>query len=353
MYSVRDGRRVLALVYGGMSPEHDVSVRSAQSVLSVIDRTRFAVLLVYISREGLWAVSDAPSDADVDERTMRMAHGKKADVSFLAAVDVVFPMLHGPMGEDGTIQGMLDVLGVPYVGCGVLASAIGMDKISMKHVCAARGIPQCRWMAVVARDFARDAARVRARIAQSIGYPCFVKPSRGGSSLGISRVAAPDALDEALEEALRHDARLIIEEALHVREIEVGMLGGEDVRTSVVGEVRCPSVFYDTAAKYSSAHTELIVPAPIDDDIADAARALAVDAYEAIDARGLARVDFFYRESDRALLLNEINTMPGFTSMSMYPKLWMHSGVAIDVLVQTLIDQAMRHSCSSVQIGVP
>jgi D-alanine-D-alanine ligase len=341
---VTDRSRIrVAVVYGGRSSEHAISCVSAGSILRHLDPARFEVIPVGIARDGSWL------RADVDPDELAIADGKMPEVSgsadsalaavgnILASVDVVFPILHGPYGEDGTIQGLLELAGLPYVGAGVLASAAGMDKEFAKKLMAADGIPVGDFVVLrPGQDMpaAEDIAR--------LGFPLFVKPARGGSSIGVSRVADPDGLSAAIAEARRHDPKVIIESAIVGRELECGVLEfpDGDVRASTIGEIRVPGVgVYDFDTKYLDDAAELDVPAAVDDQTAKLLQALAIRTFNALDCQGLARVDFFLTSDGP--VVNEINTMPGFTTISMYPRMWGASGVDYQTLVGTMVETAL------------
>ena len=359
------GRVRVAVVYGGRSSEHAISCVSAGSILRNLDPERFEVVAVGITPGGSWVLTDAQPDAlaitdgrlpevtgtsgtalalpaDPGRRGELLSLGQGAG-QLLAAVDVVFPVLHGPYGEDGTIQGLLELAGVPYVGAGVLASAAGMDKEFTKKLLAAEGLPIGDQ--VVLRPH-QDTVELEDR--ERLGLPVFVKPARGGSSIGVSRVTAWDQLPEAIAQARRHDPKVIVEAAVPGRELECGVLEFPDgrVEASTVGEIRVAGVrgnedaFYDFATKYLEDAAELDVPAKIDDDVADAVRQLAIRAFRAIDCQGLARVDFFLTENGP--VVNEINTMPGFTTISMYPRMWAASGVDYPTLLATMVETALK-----------
>ncbi|KUH98982.1 D-alanine--D-alanine ligase family protein [Mycobacterium sp. IS-3022] len=359
------GRVRVAVVYGGRSSEHAISCVSAGSILRNLDPERFDVVAVGITPEGAWILTNAQPDtlaidngrlpqvtaasgtelalaADPRRRGQLLSLGQGPG-ELLAAVDVVFPVLHGPYGEDGTIQGLLELAGVPYVGAGVLASAAAMDKEFTKKLLAAAGLPIGDQE--VLRP-GRDTLSVEAR--ERLGLPVFVKPARGGSSIGVSRVTAWDQLPLAVEAARRHDPKVIVEAAVPGRELECGVLEFPDgrVEASTVGEVRVAGVrgredgFYDFATKYLEDAAELDVPAKVDDDVADAVRRLAIQAFDAIDCQGLARVDFFLTEDGP--VINEVNTMPGFTTISMYPRMWAASGVDYPTLLATMVDTALK-----------
>jgi D-alanine-D-alanine ligase len=357
----------VAVVFGGRSDEHEISCVTAGSVLEAIDRDRYDVVPIGIARDGRWVL-----EADDPERlritgpgALPSVDGGRATVSLarveaatdlvvtepsspprtLGEVDVVFPLLHGPWGEDGTIQGMLEMAGVRYVGAGVLASAVSMDKAYMKVVLQAAGLPVMPSTTVGDREWRDHQVDARARC-DALGYPLFVKPARGGSSIGISKVHEAAELDEALTEAHRHDPKALVEAfAAGGREIECGVLGnpGGEPETTLPAEIRIGGEheFYDFAAKYlPEEHTELDVPADVDDDTAGRLRALAARAFDAVGCEGLARVDFFLMP-DGALVINELNTMPGFTPTSMFPRMWAASGVAYPELVDRLLRLAL------------
>jgi D-alanine-D-alanine ligase len=354
----------VAVVYGGRSSEHAISCVSAGSILRNLDPERFEVVAVGISPEGSWMLTDArPETLAITDGRLPQVSGTsgtalalpadprrggqlismdKGPGELLAAVDVVFPVLHGPYGEDGTVQGLLELAGVPYVGAGVLASAAGMDKEFTKKLLAAEGLPIGDQVVLRAQD---NTLELEDR--ERLGLPVFVKPARGGSSIGVSRVAAWDQLPSAIALARRHDPKVIVEAAVPGRELECGVLEFPDgtVEASTVGEIRVSGVrgredaFYDFATKYLEDAAELDVPAKVDDEIADAVRQLAIRAFRAIDCQGLARVDFFLTENGP--VINEINTMPGFTTISMYPRMWAASGVDYPTLLATMVDTAL------------
>ena len=358
------GRVRVAVVFGGRSGEHAISCVSAGSVLANLDRERFDVVPVGITRDGAWVVgADDPRELAIDDRTLPSVDASRPALALpgdptrggllvlepgragevFAGVDVVFPVLHGPYGEDGTIQGLLELAGVPYVGAGVLASAAGMDKEFTKKLLVAEGLPIGDH--VVLRPN-KDTVALEDR--ERLGLPVFVKPARGGSSIGVSRVTAWDQLPVAIDLARKHDPKVIVEAAIPGRELECGVLEFPDgrVEASTVGEIRVAGVrgredaFYDFETKYLDDAAELDVPAKIDDDVADAVRQLAIRAFNAIDCQGLARVDFFL--TDDGPVVNEINTIPGFTTISMYPRMWAASGVDYPTLLATMVDTALK-----------
>lgn len=345
----------LVILFGGRSAEHEVSCMSALHVLRAADPDRYEPVAVGITRDGRWVdagdvlgslgtnvggTASLPSPDDID--------GPVIDP--LAAIGpatapppiVVMPLLHGPMGEDGTVQGLLELARVPYVGAGVLGSALCMDKGAAKDVLANAGLPQARWL--TAREPDAGAAFV-ARVRHELGLPCFVKPANLGSSVGVTKAHDHAEVAGAIAEALRYDEYVVVEEAIIGREIEVGVLGNDDPRASVPGEIVPSRDFYDFDDKYVAGAAELRVPAPLSADAAKTARSLAVAAFKALRVDGMARVDFFYEEHGRGFLVNELNTIPGFTSISMYPKLWAASGLSYPALVDELVRLALeRHT---------
>ncbi|MFD7324684.1 D-alanine--D-alanine ligase family protein [Streptomyces sp. NPDC059875] len=363
----------VAVVFGGRSSEHAISVVTAGAVLRAIDRTKYDVLPIGITTDGRWALTaDAPERMAIADRALPnvsdLAESEQGGVVLsvdpanrevvytepgsvpkaLGEVDVVFPMLHGPYGEDGTLQGLLELSGVPYVGAGVLASAVGQDKEYMKRVFTSFGLPVGPYEVIRPREWEQNPAAARKKIvefAAEHGWPLFVKPARGGSSMGITKVDDLSGLDEAIEEARRHDPKILVESLLRGREIECGVLEFEDgPRASVPAEI--PPVtdhdFYDFEAKYIDSASG-IVPAPIGDEATAEVQRLAVAAYEAVSCEGLVRADFFLTE-DGEFVINEINTMPGFTPISMYPRMWQESGVSYPELVDRLIQAALTRS---------
>jgi D-alanine-D-alanine ligase len=363
----------LALLYGGRSAEHAVSVVSARSVIEALDPERFEVVPIGITRDGSWMLPDTPPgelvapDGGLPEveaagtalalrPEQRSAALTEAVVptqagppvpggARIGAIDVVFPILHGPYGEDGTVQGLFELADLPYVGSGVLASALAMDKAMAKVVFAQHGLPQVPFLLVRERDWRADPARVAAEVAERFTFPVFVKPSRLGSSIGINKVKIPADLAAAMEEAFRHDPKVLVEQGIAARELECGVVGNELPETSLVGEVVPGNEFYDFEAKYLDESLELLIPAPVPDEVAARVRELAVRAFQALDCEGFARVDFFYQDGSGEVLLNEVNTIPGFTPKSMFPLLWSASGLAYPELIARLVALAVeRHA---------
>jgi D-alanine-D-alanine ligase len=366
----RDAVARVMVVFGGRSGEHEVSIASARAVADALHRSgRHEVLPVGITREGAWISSSAPMrelESRAWERARESAgspppkHFQKSFTKLVVPaserlpvglddVDVVFPVLHGPYGEDGTIQGVLEVASIPYVGSGVLASAAGMDKVTMKKLFAFHGLPQVRWLGLSRKEWEGDRRRRIGEIETALGYPCFVKPSNLGSSVGINRATNAGELAEALDAAATLDRRIIVEEGVNAREIEVSVLGNEEPEVSVPGEIVVTrQEFYDYEAKYTEGGMELNAPASLSKDTLTEVYRIARTAYTALDAAGMARVDFFLERSTGRVLLNEINTIPGFTPTSVYPKLWAASGLPYEELLDRLIRLALeRHGASS------
>jgi D-alanine-D-alanine ligase len=372
----------VGIIYGGRSGEHEVSVASAASVIKALDRTRYEPLPIRIEKDGRWTIADraptAISAAEVIEQarvvaarpprpgreTVLVAHptedtlltierrqlrssdpdAEQAIVTGLG-LDVVFPVLHGPYGEDGTVQGLLELANIPYVGAGVMASAVGMDKAAMKVLFAARGLPVVPWQAFVRREWERERGRVTEAVL-ALGLPVFVKPANLGSSVGISKVKASDGLARAVETALEFDRKIVIESGvLEAREIECAVLGNDDPQASVPGEVIPSREFYDYEAKYLDESSRTVIPADLPGALVAEVQQLAKDAFRAIDAAGMARVDFLLAGTTGTLYVNEINTIPGFTTISMFAKMWAASGVSYPMLVDRLIQLAIeRHA---------
>ncbi len=331
MSAVSPKRIRVAVLYGGQSGEHDVSLMSAGSIMENLDESRFDVTPVYIDRAGQWSLP----------------------LENLRGFDVAFPALHGPMGEDGTVQGLLKLLGVPCVGASVVGSAVGMDKTFFKDVMRARNLPVAPYVTVSRAEWRSRPEVVSATALEKIGYPCFIKPANMGSSVGISKVKRADDLGPAIEEAFRWDRKALIEWAVpNARELEVSVLGNDAMRASVVGEIRPSREFYDYEAKYldkGDGASRLLIPAPIPDPLSKLIREVAVEVALAVEARGLARVDFLLDGSARGesptageIYVGEINTMPGFTEISMYPKLWAASDLPYADLLTRILELALE-----------
>lgn len=354
----------LAVIFGGRSPEHDVSVVSARAILREADPDRFEVLPFGVTRSGHWLTPretaaqltaiEAGERPDLITPDGAAADGASADralpsildapevLSALRSIDVVFPIVHGRNGEDGTLQGLCELAGLPYVGSGVAASAAGMDKVLMRAAFTAAGLPQARYAVLTDREATAPTAADVAAIGSSLGYPLFVKPANGGSSIGVGRARSSEDFPAAITEAARYDRKVMIEEALPGREIECAVLGNAEPRPSPLGEIRPAEDFYTYEAKYGDRGTELIVPADLPPETAQRVQDYALRAFRALDCAGLARVDCFVDGPD--VWVNEINTLPGFTPISMYPRLWQESGVSYRQLITRLVEFALeRH----------
>ena len=340
----------LVVLFGGRSAEHEVSCTTAAHVLRAVDHDRYDALPIGITRDGAWLRADDAMAA--------LARGVAALPEHLAATGtaveplptlqptdetvpvVVFPLLHGPYGEDGTVQGLLEMAGVPYVGTGVLGSSLSMDKAAAKEMLTAHGLPQCAWESARRHEIDDD---VLDRVVSRLGFPIFVKPANMGSSIGVSKAATLDELRAAVTEAARFDDWIVFEETVVGQELECAVLGNDRPRASVMGEVRPGAEFYDYDDKYS-AGAELLIPAPIPQPVSDELRELAVRAFQALRCEGMARVDFFWEENGRGALINEVNTIPGFTPISQYPRLWEASGLPYAKLIDELVALALeRH----------
>ena len=346
----------VGLIFGGRSGEHEISLLSARSVLSALDPTRYEVVPIGITHDGQWftgpraleafergetdSLDPAVLPADPGLRCL-FRWGEGRPMELVSRLDVVFPVLHGSYGEDGTVQGLLELADVPYVGAGVLASSVAMDKALFKTVMRARGLPVVTWVLILAEDVQRDPSSAAAQ-AESVGdYPLFVKPANLGSSVGISKVRSRSDLVEGLMDAARYDRRVLVERGVRAREIEVSVLGNEDPQASLPGEILPSDEFYSYRAKYLDNASQLLIPAPLDDATRESARRLAVEAFRAIDGAGMARADFLLDQDDGSLYINELNTIPGFTRISMYPKLWDLSGLPYPALMDRLIELAL------------
>lgn len=346
-----DGRINLIVIFGGQSAEHDVSCTTAAHVLKAADPAKYRITPVGIARDGRWAIATEAQralSAGPDSLPGRLlADGEIIEPTVAVTPaglgrTVVVPLLHGPLGEDGTVQGMLELAGLPYVGTGVLGSAVAMDKAMAKQVASVHGIPQARYLAFRANELTPSSP---SQIAEELGLPVFVKPANMGSSVGVTKAKTVEALRDAIEIALSYDEWIVVEEAIVGREIEVAVLGNLNPRASIPGEIVPGGEFYDYADKYLEDGSQSIIPAPLTPSQTAEVQALALKSFAALRCEGLSRVDFFFEEGGRGFLLNEINTMPGFTPISMYPKLWIASGVSYRDLIDELVQLALeRHS---------
>jgi D-alanine-D-alanine ligase len=362
-------KKVVGVIFGGRSGEHEISIRSARTVIEQIDPEKYDVVPIAITDDGHWL---SPSESlrqfpDHTQEHFRASLGEPSTATVALAaetstggltvldagggslhLDVVFPVLHGTYGEDGTIQGLLEMADLPYVGCGVLASSCGMDKVFMKTLFRDAGLPICDYVWFLRDEWTANREATLELVGTKLGFPCFVKPANLGSSVGVSRATGKDSLVEAIDLAAEYDRKIIVEEGLEMREIECAVLGNNSPEASLPGEYLIrdeTKAFLDYTEKYSgTGNNEFVVPAPVSDELAAKIRSMAIKAFKAIDGSGLARVDFFLRHDDGALLVNEINTMPGLTDASGYPKMWGGSGKSFPVVIDELIRLAIeRH----------
>jgi D-alanine-D-alanine ligase len=360
----------VGVIFGGRSGEHEVSIRSANAILEAIDHKKYEVVPLAITEEGKW-LSPARSTQllnpalqknlskyqDADGRIALLGDPSQRGLISLeqesggtvtAKLDVVFPALHGPYGEDGTLQGLLEMADIPYVGCGVLASSCGMDKVTMKSLFVQAGLPICKYLWFLRSEWRQDSKKLLRRVMSDIGLPCFVKPANLGSSVGVSRATDKESLIRAIDLAAEYDRKIIVEEEVVAREIECAILGNDQPEASLPGEY----VIYDEAARFldytekyaSTGNVSFVVPAPLSKALTSRIRKMAVKAFQAVDGSGLARVDFFLTQKGGELVINELNTMPGLTEVSGYPKMWAASGLPFPQLLEKLIELAFeRH----------
>lgn len=366
----------IGVIFGGRSGEHEISIRSAKTVIEQIDKDKYEVVPIAISQEGKW-LNPVAALALLPASTQELLTGQISDftqenVALLgdtsykgltrleaasgeertSALDVVFPVLHGTFGEDGTIQGLLEMAGIPYVGCGVLASACGMDKVVMKTLFRDAGLPICRYVWFLRSEWERAGQAATEQVKVKLGFPCFVKPANLGSSVGVSRADDEISLREAVELAAEYDRKIIVEEALDMREIECAVMGNDEPRASLPGEYIInddSKKFLDYTEKYDgTGNNDFVVPAPISDELTKKVQEMAIRAFKAIDGAGLARVDFFLRKDNGALLVNEINTLPGMTASSGFPKMWEGTGLDFSQVIDGLVTLAVdRHNDKS------
>ena len=353
----------VGIIFGGRSGEHEVSFCSASSIIKAINKDKYAVVPIGITKGGRWI---SPQDSELALQSGKIEgkntvillndsfskslvcidNNQKLDKSSaLEKLDVIFPVLHGPYGEDGTVQGLLELANIPYVGAGVAASAISMDKDFMRMVFQQKGLPILKWMTIKRKEWQENKEKILSLVQNGFEYPLFVKPANLGSSVGITKVHKKEELEKAIDLASSYDRKILIERGLEeVREIECGVLGNDEPRASVVGEVKPAGEFYDYDSKYTEEGTQLIIPADLPDGVSQEVQRIALRAFKAVDAAGMARVDFFVSKKENKIYLNEINTIPGFTSSSMYPRLWEASGISYPELIDRLIQLALeRH----------
>lgn len=364
---IMNNKKRIAIIFGGQSTEHEVSRFSAQSIIENLDKDKYDIVMIGITKEGRWLKYDGPIQKIGSDEWEKLAinknlQGTKDNKALLSSdnstrtilaasgaededkdIHVVFPVLHGLNGEDGTIQGLFELADIPYVGCGVLGSAVGMDKAIAKIIFDNEGIPQGKYVAFNKSQFMLDSEKIVEEIEEKLGYPCFVKPCNSGSSVGVSKARNKEKLLEAIHLASNYDRRIIVEEFIDGREIECSVLGNDDPIASTVGEVIPGNEFYDYYDKYGSeSKSKIVIPADLPIETVEKIREYAVRAFKALDCAGLARVDFFVHKRTGEIFINEVNTMPGFTKISMYPKLWEASGLPYSKLLEKLIDLAIE-----------
>ncbi len=346
------------ILFGGVSSEHDVSLVSAQSVINNVPKDKYELVLIGITKDGRWFLYEGEADNLPDDKwlldesklTPAVISVDRADHGIIVLgektekirIDVVFPVLHGKNGEDGTVQGLLQVAGIPFVGCDMLASACCMDKVITNTLADNAGIPQAKWLGLKEYEYNQNKEYFIEKSKKYLGYPVFVKPANAGSSVGVSKATDDASLEKAIEIAFKEDSKLVLEEGIVGKEVECAVLGNENPIASVVGEIVPANDFYDYEAKYINAASELHIPARLPEEKINEVRFAAINAYKALGCSGLSRVDFFVRESDGAVMLNEPNTIPGFTSISMYPKLFGASGIGYSDLIDKLFDYAIE-----------
>lgn len=359
----------VGILFGGRSCEHEVSVTSATSILNAIDRNKYTITLIGIDKLGHWHIGDSISSLTREGAVAELTGAENQLVSLglhhqgnlnpvhrpqhdgdpaTPQLDLIFPVLHGTFGEDGTVQGVLEMAGIPYVGCGVAASALAMDKVLAKGIFSAHGIPQAPYLPVSYHPWLADTGTVLNRIEASLNYPLFTKPANLGSSVGIMKSSSRCELKRAIDHAFAFDNKIVVEASMEdCREIECAVLGNRTPRTSILGEIVAGAEFYNYETKYIDDKSQLIIPAELAEPVAQKVRSLAVDAFIALDACGLARVDFFVHKTSHAIYINEVNTLPGFTPISMYPRLWAASGMEYPALIDRLIELAIdRHKAT-------
>jgi D-alanine-D-alanine ligase len=343
----------VGLLFGGRSGEHEVSINSAKAIASALadgnNSTKYEVKPFYIDKNGIW------QNLTISQQVLSTSQPHQSDTTAnpwqfppeVTDIDIWFPILHGPNGEDGTIQGLLTLMQVPFVGSSVLASAVGMDKIAMKTAFAQAGLPQVEYIAVTRGQIWSNPCifpKLCDGIEAKLGYPCFIKPANLGSSVGISKAKNRTELEQALDEAAKYDSRIIVEAGVIAREVECAVLGNDNPKASVVGEITFDSDFYDYETKYTDGKAQIIIPADLPENVVTEIQEKAIQAFTTLNCKGLSRVDFFYVEATGEILINEVNTLPGFTKFSMYPQLWAATGISFPDLVDKLIQFALEGS---------
>lgn len=344
-------KKKLGLLYGGKSAEHQVSLQTALAVINALDYKKFEIFPIYITDQGEWIKGPLLTGKVETVAELQFSQGEFLPPTALAPTlfeadsngtyDIIFPLLHGPNGEDGTVQGLLELLNLPYVGNGVLASSAGMDKVIMKNIFAQAGLPQVHYVWFIRSEWESNDQAAYEKVEAELGYPCFVKPANLGSSVGISKCTNREQLVEAFKEAFQFDRKIIVEEGVIAREVELGVLGNDTPKCSVAGEIIPKVEFYDYKAKYEDGNTALVIPADITEDEYTLLEELAKRAFRALDCSGLVRADFFLTKEGEAYI-NEVNTMPGFTPFSMFPLLWKHTGVDYPQLIEQLVELGLE-----------
>ena len=353
-------RMKVGVLFGGRSGEHAVSLLSAASVMQAMDPEKYHIIPIGITEEGRWLAGGDPLKVLQEKKIpgdcsfatfvtdpsspgiMLLTDSERCRDGLFVPLDLIFPLLHGPFGEDGTVQGLFELAGLPYVGAGVLASAVGMDKEFMKILFQQRGLNVGDYLAFQLWQWEREEEKITSEIEEKLGYPCFVKPANMGSSVGISKVFNREMLHIGILEAMRFDLKIIVEANIQGREIECSVLGDEETIASLPGEIVPCNDFYDYQAKYLNDRSQLLIPAPLDEEVVGVIQRAAIESFLAVGCSGPARVDFFYQQENKVLIVNEINTLPGFTSISLYPKLWEISGIPYTDLIDRLIEIALR-----------
>jgi D-alanine-D-alanine ligase len=363
MYMTERKRLRVALLFGGKSTEHEVSLTSTVGILKNINQDKYYILPVKITKRGRWMLLSDPTSLDSVEslsraegvpvvigdpeakglfRIRKSSDRSPSDVFSYIPVDVAFPILHGTFGEDGTIQGLLSTADLPFVGAGVLASALGMDKIMMKQIFFQNELPSADFMWFLRKDWKTSAEVIQNGVKEQIGFPCFIKPANSGSSVGVFKAHNEKEFPDFVNRAAEYDRKILVEKSIDARELECSVLGNDKPEASVVGEIIAGKEFYDYEAKYQSEESRSVIPADIPEKISNAVRQLAVKAFKAVDCSGMGRVDFLLEHGSNHIFINEINTIPGFTPISMYPKLWEASGISYSELIDRLIELALE-----------
>lgn len=348
----------LGLLYGGKSAEHKVSLQTALAVIKALNHEKYDIHPIYITEQGKWVRGKQLTGKVENVKELELKENGQlispvsinnelfavhSSAEEQASIDVIFPLLHGPNGEDGTVQGLLELMNIPYVGNGVLASAAGMDKVIMKNIFAQAGLAQAKYVSFIRSEYEKNIEEAFTKVEEQLGYPCFIKPANLGSSVGISKATNRESLQKAFEEAFVYDRKIIVEEAIIGREVEIGILGNDEPICSVVGEIVPKKEFYDYKAKYEDGETALIIPADMTEEQYEIMQEMAIRAFKSLDCSGLVRADFFLTK-EGTFLINEVNTMPGFTPFSMFPLLWQQTGVSYPELIEKMVGLALeRH----------